>query len=202
MTDDCRRRESENPPIDRLPVAAGALTPAGMRVARVRPEVSAMYLANEHKKAVIIGAVGLGALMLAQAWRRREAYDFANKSVVITGGSRGLGLVMARELADEGARLTLIARDEEELARAADDIRTRQPFADVLTIVGDVRRRYEAERAIAQAAEHHGRIDVLVNNAGIIQVGPVDHMKFGDYEDAMATHFWGPLYMIVAALPY
>jgi NAD(P)-dependent dehydrogenase (short-subunit alcohol dehydrogenase family) len=161
-----------------------------------------MYLANEHKKAVMIGAVGLGALMLAQAWRRRESYDFGSKSVVITGGSRGLGLVMARELADEGARLTLIARDEAELARAADDIRTRQPFADVLTIVADVRRRYEAERAIAQAAEHHGRIDVLVNNAGIIQVGPVDHMKFADYEDAMATHFWGPLYMIVAALPH
>src|SRR5688572_21931010 len=117
-----------------------------------------MYLANEHKKTVMIGAVGLGALMLAHAWRRREAYDFGSKSVVITGGSRGLGLVMARELADEGARLTLIARDEAELARAADDIRTRQPFADVLTVVADVRRRYEAERAIAQAAEHHGRL--------------------------------------------
>ncbi len=42
---------------------------------------------------------------------------------------------------------------------------------------------------------------MLINNAGIIQVGPLDHMKLADYEDAMATHFWGPLYMIVAALP-
>jgi NAD(P)-dependent dehydrogenase (short-subunit alcohol dehydrogenase family) len=161
-----------------------------------------MQLAKEHKKAVVIGAVGLGALMLAQAWRRRESYDFGTRSVVITGGSRGLGLVMAREFADEGARLTLIARDEQELARAADDIKTRQPFAEVLTVVADVRRRDDAERAIAQVIERYGRVDVLVNNAGIIQVGPLDHMKLDDYEDAMATHFWGPLYMTVAALPH
>jgi NAD(P)-dependent dehydrogenase (short-subunit alcohol dehydrogenase family) len=161
-----------------------------------------MQLAKEQKKALVLGAVGLGALMLTQAWRRRATYDFGTRSVVITGGSRGLGLVMAREFADEGARLTLIARDEQELQRAADDIRARQPFAEVLTVVADVRRRDDAERAIAQVMERYGRIDVLVNNAGIIQVGPLDHMKLDDYEDAMATHFWGPLYMIVAALPH
>jgi NAD(P)-dependent dehydrogenase (short-subunit alcohol dehydrogenase family) len=160
-----------------------------------------MQFATRHKQALMFGAVGLGAVMLSQAWRRRIAYDFAARSVVITGGSRGLGLVIARELADVGARLTLVARNEHELARAADDIRARQPFADVLTVVADIRRQQEAERAIAQAIEHHGRIDVLVNNAGIIQVGPLDHMTLADYEDAMATHFWGPLYMVVAALP-
>ena len=161
-----------------------------------------MRLATREKQALMVGAVGLGALMLARAWKRRDAYEFPSKSVVITGGSRGLGLVIARELADQGARVTLIARDEDELARAADDIRTRQPFAEVLTVVADVRRRYDAERAIAQAIDHYGRVDVLINNAGIIQVGPLDHMKLADYEDAMATHFWGPLYMVVAALPH
>ena len=161
-----------------------------------------MYLSRQQKRAAMIGVAGVGALMLAQALRRRDHYDFAGKSVVITGGSRGLGLVIARELADEGARLTLVARDADELERAADDIRTRQPFADVLTSAGDVRRRYEAERAIAQAVERYGRVDVLINNAGIIQVGPLDHMKLADYEDAMNTHFWGPLYMAVAALPH
>ena len=148
----------------------------------------------------MVAATGLGALMAAQAWRRREAYDFGGKSVLITGGSRGLGLTIARELADEGARLTLVARDEDELARAADDLRTRQPFAEVLTASADIRRRYDAERAVAQAIERYGRIDVLINNAGIIQVGPLNHMKLADYEDAMNTHFWGPLYMVVAAL--
>jgi short-subunit dehydrogenase len=109
---------------------------------------------------------------------------------------------MARELAAEGARLTLIARDADELERAELDLRTRYPSADVLTVTADVRHRDEAARAIAQAVDRFGSIDVLVNNAGIIQVGPIDHMKISDYEEAMQTHFWGPLYMITAALPF
>ena len=161
-----------------------------------------MHMSEQQKRALIVGGVGLGALLAAQAWRRRPEYDFGGKSVVITGGSRGLGLVMARELADEGARVTLIARNDAELARAAEDLRTRQPFVDVLTVSADIRRRYDAERAIAEVIGRFGSIDVLINNAGIIQVGPLDHMTLADYEDAMNTHFWGPLYMIVAALPH
>lgn len=161
-----------------------------------------MQLATRQKQALMVGAAGLGAMMLARAWRRRDSYDFGSKSVLITGGSRGLGLLLARELADEGARLTLIARDEAELTRAAEDIRTRQPFAELLTVRGDIRRRYDAERAVAQALERFGRIDVVINNAGIIQAGPADHMTLSDYEDAMATHFWGPLYMVIAARPH
>jgi NAD(P)-dependent dehydrogenase (short-subunit alcohol dehydrogenase family) len=138
---------------------------------------------------------------MARAWRRQN-YDFRDTSVLITGGSRGLGLVMARELARLGARLTLVARDEAELQRASADVRVREPFANVVTVVGDVRRRDDAEIAVAHALEQFGRIDVLINNAGIIQVGPLDHMKLGDYEDAMDTHFWGPLYMVLAALPH
>jgi NAD(P)-dependent dehydrogenase (short-subunit alcohol dehydrogenase family) len=161
-----------------------------------------MNLTVRQKQALAVGAAGIGALAMARAWRAREAYDFNGKSVVITGGSRGLGLVIARELAGEGARLTLIARDGAELQRASDDVKTREPFADVHTAVADVRKRYEAERAIGQTLERFGAVDVVINNAGIIQVGPLDHMKLGDYEDAMNTHFWGPLYMVLAALPH
>jgi NAD(P)-dependent dehydrogenase (short-subunit alcohol dehydrogenase family) len=159
-------------------------------------------MTEQQKRTLMLGAAGMTAVVLAQAWRRRSSYDFAGKSVVITGGSRGLGLIMARQLADAGARVALIARDDGELGRAAEDIRMRQPFAEVLTVVGDVRKRYDAERGIAQTLDRFGRIDVLINNAGIIQVGPVDHMRLSDYEDAMSTHFWGPLYMILAALPH
>jgi short-subunit dehydrogenase len=161
----------------------------------------AMRMTRQQKQAALIGAAGLGALMLARAWRHREPYDFAGRNVVITGGSRGLGLVLARQLADEGARLTLVARDAEELARATQDIRVRQPFAEVLTIAADVRRRDEAERVTALTIARFGRIDVLINNAGIIQSGPVANMTLSDYEDAMNTHFWGPLYMMTASLP-
>jgi NAD(P)-dependent dehydrogenase (short-subunit alcohol dehydrogenase family) len=160
-----------------------------------------MRMTDAQKQAVALGAVSVGALLVARAWRR-PAYDFSAKSVVITGGSRGLGLVLARELAAEGARLTLAARDQTELQRAAEDIRSRHPDAEILTAVADVRTRNDAERAIEYAVERYGRVDVLVNNAGIVQVGPLDHMKQADFEDAMNTHFWGPLYTSLAALPH
>ena len=159
-------------------------------------------MTEQQKRNLILGSAAVGAVLVAQAWRRRSDYDFLGKSIVITGGSRGLGLVMARELADAGARLTLIARDAEELDRAVADIRERQPFAEVVAAPGDVRRRYDVERAMAQARERFGRVDVLINNAGIIQVGPLDHMKLADYQDSLDTHFWGPLYGILAVLPY
>jgi NAD(P)-dependent dehydrogenase (short-subunit alcohol dehydrogenase family) len=72
----------------------------------------------------------------------------------------------------------------------------------VTTVVCDVRNRDAARRLIDDVVAKTGRIDVLVNNAGIVQVGPIDHMTLSDYEDAMNTHFWGPLYMIVASLPH
>lgn len=158
-------------------------------------------MTGQQKRTLAVGAAAVAAVAAAQAWRRRTDFDFSGKSVVVTGGSRGLGLVLARQLADEGARLTLVARDADELTRAADDIRLRQPFADVVTVAADVRSRDEAERAILQAVERFGRVDAVINNAGIIQVGPLDHMRLSDYEDAMNTHFWGPLYSTLAAVP-
>lgn len=161
-----------------------------------------MAITEPQKRMLAVTALGAGVVLAAQMWRRRDLYDFSGKSVVITGGSRGLGLVMARQLADEGAKLTLVARDEEELRRAVEDIQARQPFVDVLSAPADIRARYQAERAIAMAVERFGRVDVLINNAGIIQVGPLDHMKIADFEDSLLTHFWGPLYLIMAALPH
>jgi NAD(P)-dependent dehydrogenase (short-subunit alcohol dehydrogenase family) len=132
----------------------------------------------------------------------RDGYDFDGKVALVTGGSRGLGLVLARQLVREGAHVTLIARDSQELQRAADNIHRDHPDADVLMAVADVRRPDDVERAVARTVERHGRIDVVINNAGIIQVGPLEHMRLADYEDAMNTHFWGPLYMVRAALPH
>jgi NAD(P)-dependent dehydrogenase (short-subunit alcohol dehydrogenase family) len=111
-------------------------------------------------------------------------------------------LTLARQLAALGAKLTLLARDADELADAARDIHADHPGSDVLVVQADVRRRPDCERAIAQAFERFGSIDVVINNAGIIQVGPLDHVTVTDYEDTMNTHFWGALYMIAAALPH
>jgi len=161
-----------------------------------------MSMTIGRKEAVAAGAAAAGALLAARAWAGRRGYDFGGKSVVITGGSRGLGLVLARQLAAEGARLTLVARDGAELQRAATDLRSRNRSAEVMAVAADIRKRDEGERVIADVVERFGAVDVLINNAGIIQVGPLDHMKLADYEDAMSTHFWGPLYMVLAALPH
>jgi NAD(P)-dependent dehydrogenase (short-subunit alcohol dehydrogenase family) len=160
-----------------------------------------MQFTERQKQVALIGAAGMAAVALAQAWRRRDAYDFRGKSVLITGGSRGLGLVLARELAAEGARLTLIARDAEDLDRAVEDLRAHEA-PDVFTIPADIRRREDVERSVARVIDQYGGIDVVINNAGTIKVGPVDHMTLDDFEDAMLTHFWGPLYMIRAAVPH
>jgi short-subunit dehydrogenase len=144
-------------------------------------------------------ALGAGAALLLKR-SQQNSYNFGGTSVLITGGSRGLGLILARQFADEGARLTLVARDEAELGRAADELRQRG--TEVLTIVADVRNQEEAQSAVKAAVTHYGRIDVLVNVAGIISIGPLEHQQIGDFEDSMATHFWGPLYTMFAAIPF
>lgn len=144
--------------------------------------------------------VGLGAALVLRALRRRATLDFRGASVLITGGSRGLGLLLAREFADEGAQLTIVARDDAELDGATQDLRARG--AEVLAFPCDVRDRRQAQNAVARAVARYGRIDVLINNAGVIQSGPVEHMEIEDFEQAMAVHLWGPLYTMLAAIPH
>jgi NAD(P)-dependent dehydrogenase (short-subunit alcohol dehydrogenase family) len=161
-----------------------------------------MTTARARNTGLALIAAGLATAVAVRAKRTVRAYDFSGKSIVITGGSRGLGLVLARQLASEGARITLIARNEQELRTASDDIHNRQSAADVLIVPADVGDREHVERVISQVISHYGGIDVLINNAGIIQVGPLDHMKLSDYDDAMRTHFWGPLFFVLAVLPH
>jgi NAD(P)-dependent dehydrogenase (short-subunit alcohol dehydrogenase family) len=147
-------------------------------------------------------AVGFGAMTLAAAsvLRSARAIQLAGRTVVIVGGSRGLGLVMAREFSAQGAHVVLAARDEDELERAAADL-NRRGF-ETTTIACDVTDRRQIDAAINRIVAERGTIDVLVNNAGVIQVGPMAHMTVEDFEQAMATHFWGPLHTILAALPH
>lgn len=145
-------------------------------------------------------ALGVGAAMALKAIvRNRRAMDLHGKVVLITGGSRGLGLALAREFALEGARIALCARDHDELERAKRDLVGQG--ADVFTMPCDLRDRKQIEDTVLAVQMHFGTIDVLVNNAGIIQVGPMETMTHDDYEEAMTTHFWAPLHATLAALP-
>jgi len=142
---------------------------------------------------------GAGLLATIKAALAIDLVSFRGKVVLITGGSRGLGLVMARRLAREGARLALIARDEEELGRAKDDLR-RRGF-DAMTVKCDVRDRAQVVAAVRAVVAELGPVEVLINNAGTITVGPMESMTPEDFDDAMKTHFHGPLAMTLAVLP-
>jgi NAD(P)-dependent dehydrogenase (short-subunit alcohol dehydrogenase family) len=146
-------------------------------------------------------AAGVGAAILAgRLSRARLAIRFEERVVVITGGSRGLGLVLARMFVEEGARVVLLARDLGELARAKEDLESRGR-GEVMTLRCDVRRRGEVRAAVDTVLDQWRTVDVLINNAGIIQVGPLEHMTEEDFENAMATHFWGPLHLVLEVLP-
>jgi NAD(P)-dependent dehydrogenase (short-subunit alcohol dehydrogenase family) len=130
--------------------------------------------------------------------RNRHGIEFRDRVVVISGGSRGLGLVVARRLAAEGARIVLLARDQDELDRAQAQL---PAGTEAMTIRCDVRRRADVSAAMSQVLDKWAAVDVLINNAGVIQVGPLEHMTHEDFENAMATHFWGPLHLMFELVP-
>jgi NAD(P)-dependent dehydrogenase (short-subunit alcohol dehydrogenase family) len=152
------------------------------------------------KDALKLAAAGAGAYLAARAvYRRFGGYSFEGKTVLITGGSRGLGLVLARGFAAEGANVAICARDPVELERARADLASRG--ARAIAFPCDVTDRAQVRELVDVVTRHFGRVDVLVNNAGVIQVGPLEEMTLEDFEQAMAVHFWGPLYATLAVLP-
>src|SRR5436305_7124042 len=148
---------------------------------------------------LLTAALGAGLFFgVRAAIRAARTIDLRDKAVVITGGSRGLGLVLARTFADQGSQLALLARDADELADAETDLRRRG--ANVYTEACDVTDQQQVQQAMENITDRFGRIDVLVNNAGSIQVGPMELMTIGDYEEMMKIHFWGPLYTTLSVL--
>jgi short-subunit dehydrogenase len=131
--------------------------------------------------------------------KKRRRYVLTGKNVVITGGSRGLGLVLARECLSRGASVAVLARDKFELSRAHDDLSRRN--RRVLAISCDVTDRAAVSRAMSDVEDRLGPIHVLINNAGVIQVGPMDAMNLDDFRESLDVHFWGPLYTSLAVLP-
>jgi NAD(P)-dependent dehydrogenase (short-subunit alcohol dehydrogenase family) len=157
-------------------------------------------MANVQKLAKLAGGVVAAGVVARAVLRKRRRWSFWRRVVVITGGSRGLGLVLARQLASEGARLAILARDAEEMRRAQEEFQYRG--VPVIGVLCDVRVEQQVEQAIGQIVEHFGHIDLLINNAGVIQVGPLENMTKRDFEDAIASHIWGPLHTMLATIPH
>jgi len=176
---------------------------------------------------IVAGIVATAAACLLIS--RRSGAIPSRQVVVITGGSRGLGLALAHRFGRAGARLVLAARDHEELDRARQALLGEasvggsegsvqdskgsvqgskgsvqgsvQSPDDILLVPTDITDQAEVQRLLDQAFAHFGRIDVLINNAGIIEVGPIENQSLVAFQRAMNTNFYGPLRTILAALP-
>lgn len=132
------------------------------------------------------------------SWLSRSS-RFDGACAVVTGASRGLGLAVARDLARHGARLVICARDGDALNQAA--WKLRDAGAEVHAVRCDVTQQGAAEHLIAEAEHRYGAVNVLVNNAGVIQVGPFSQMREADFREAMEAMYFAPLRLILAALP-
>jgi len=155
---------------------------------------------NLIKQLAISGALAYGGVALARyTVRKSRAFPWREQRVLITGGSRGLGLVIARQLAAQGARLAIIARSSDDLETARQELDSRG--ADVLTQPCDVRESSQVRYAIENFTTELGGIDVVFNVAGIIEVGPFDSMATEAFDNSMRTNCWGALHIIKAVLP-
>ncbi len=151
------------------------------------------------RQTLAISALGLIGLTAVRHLRAGPRHQFCGQCVVITGGARGLGLELARQWAAEGAKVAICSRTPAEVTGAAEEL--RQYGGEVYGEACDVTQQEQVNEFLARVCKRLGPVDVLVNNAGIIQAGPLDCMTSDDFRQAMNTHFWGPLYAIQAVLP-
>jgi NAD(P)-dependent dehydrogenase (short-subunit alcohol dehydrogenase family) len=144
-----------------------------------------------------LAAAGAGAY-LAYRWLW-PGYDYRGKHAVVTGGCRGLGLVLARELAARGARVSVCARDPAEVAGAAEEFAQRG--IPGIAVECDVTDRARVREFLAVTRQKHGPVDVLVNNAGVIAVEPLEEQRPEDFEQSLRIHLWAALYTSLEVIP-
>jgi len=148
--------------------------------------------------ALVAGVVGAGLAAREVLARRREV-ELTGEVALVTGGSRGLGFLLARELARAGCRVAICARDAAELERARAALAGEG--ASVLAVPCDVADPEQVRELVGAVERHFGPVEILINNAGIIQVGPLETMTVTDFQQAMDVMYWGAVYPSLAVLP-
>jgi short-subunit dehydrogenase len=153
--------------------------------------------------AALLGMAGLTYAVVRGQRVSKGMRELEGKVVLVVGGSRGLGYAIARELALLGARLALTSRHLDALERARTRLleTDRVAPADVWVYPCDVSVESEARQLVAATNAHFGRIDVLVNDAGIIMVGPLESQTLDSFHQAMNVNFFGALHATLAVLP-
>ena len=129
-----------------------------------------------------------------------KQFDLTGKAAVVTGGSKGLGLAMAAGLASAGADLLLVNRNAAEGQAAADQL-AADFNVNVHAFAADVTKQDEAEAMGARAVELFGKIDILINSAGINIRGPIDELKLDDFTKVMDVNVTGTWLCCRAVVP-
>jgi short-subunit dehydrogenase len=147
-----------------------------------------------------VAVLGLAGLLAGRAiLRHRRKMSVDGEVVLVAGGSRGIGLEVARQLARRGAKLAICARSERELRDAQEQLEAEG--ADVLAVTCDVTSVEAVGNVVQQTLDRFGRIDILVNSAGTIALGPMAHLKLDDYRRVMEINYFGTLNTMLAVLP-
>ena len=125
--------------------------------------------------------------------------DMNEKVIVISGASSGIGAAAATLLAARGARVVLGARREDRLASLAG--RITDAGGEAIYLATDVKKRADVARLVDLACTRYGRLDVLINNAGVGLISPLDDLRVEDWDEMIDVNIKGTLYGIAAALP-
>jgi NAD(P)-dependent dehydrogenase (short-subunit alcohol dehydrogenase family) len=155
--------------------------------------ISGSWVAAASASALVV----LAARQLVKR-RSQPLVKLRDKVVLVTGGSRGLGLAIAREFGKQGARVALCARDDEELDKACEQLSAEG--IEAISFPSDITQPANIEPLVSSVISRLGTLDVLVNNAGRISVGPFDSFTHADFEEAMNLMFWAPVNLTFAAL--
>lgn len=121
----------------------------------------------------------------------------SQKVAVITGAYKGLGAALVRALAVRDYKLVLGGRDQKALARFVKEIQTK---TDAIGVVIDVQKKKDCERIVEKAVRHFGRLDLLINNAGVWKPAPIEEVTEEDVRNMFETNVMGPIYCAQAAV--
>lgn len=153
------------------------------------------------KKYLITSASAiLGTLLASYIFKKvNTGYDLKGKTALVTGGARGLGFILAKKLASKGSEVLICSENQEDLNRAVALFEKENLV--IKAIYCDLMSKEQIDQLIMQVKSEYSSLDILINNAGTIKVGPVQTMNQADFQQAMNLHFWAPFHLMAEFMP-
>ena len=128
--------------------------------------------------------------------------DYSNKNIIITGGSSGIGLAVAKEFAQKGANLFLLARNPQKLENAKAELTSKYNASLVEIYPTDVAKEESVNKVVQEIGTKYGSIHIVILNAGIGLHGRFEQVSMGELRNIMDVNYWGKVNVLKAALPY